>query len=381
LEPVRRVSAFVKVYLDPILFVLAVVSVIVAFTIVTVPLEEQRSDFFNFWDNVRWYAAGHDLYTAPHRTSWEGPNLNPPALMLLIVPLSFLPLAVAHVAWMVTSVILYAITAHWVARELHLPTGRILSLLLISQATVYAIELGTFVAPLAACVTLAWRAHRHQFDRAAGFWIGIAVACKLFLLPFVAYAVVRRRWRMCGGIAFGIASVMTLGVVVFGLANTELWLQTLGTVPPFAHPWNGSWIAWLLRALSDWFTVAAWWLAGGAIIASLMLWRWSRPAGDLDAEWIGIISGSLLVSPLGWVYYAPLLIGPFAGRDRSALLWIGYGLFCLPFAVVVWSRSPAWNLTVGSAYFFGFLALFVASLLPQAAESPTAAQHALTSVR
>ena len=54
-------STFVKVYLDPLLFILAAMSVMVALMIVAVPLEEQRSDFFNFWDNVRWNAAGHDL--------------------------------------------------------------------------------------------------------------------------------------------------------------------------------------------------------------------------------------------------------------------------------------------------------------------------------
>jgi Glycosyltransferase family 87 len=362
---------FVKVYLDPILYVLAAISVMVALMIVAVPLEEQRSDFFNFWDNVRWNAAGHDLYTAPHRTTWEGPNLNPPALLLLIVPLSFLPLEVAHVTWMVLSVILFAIMARWVARELHLPDARILSLLLISQGTFVAIELGSFTAPVAACVTLAWLAHRRQSEQVAGIWIGMAIACKLFLLPFVGYAVVRKRWRMCRGIAIGIAAVVTLGVVVFGLANTELWIRTLGTAQPFSYPWNGSWMAWLGRgAVPSQAALRAWGLAGAALIGALMLWRWFRRDDDLDAEWIGILSGSLLAAPVGWVYYAPLLLGPFAARHRSALLWVAYGLFCLPFGVLaVWSHSRAWNLTVGSAYFFGFLVLFVASFLPQAPES------------
>jgi len=130
-------------------------------------------------------------------------------------------------------------------------------------------------------------------------------------------------------------------------------------------------MAWLARgAVSTQASLRAWGLAGAGLIGALMLWRWFRRDDDLDAEWIGIISGSLLAAPVGWVYYAPLLIGPFAGRHRSALLWVAYGLFCLPFGVLAaWSHSRAWNLTVGSAYFFGFLVLFVASLLPQDPES------------
>jgi hypothetical protein len=360
-------SSFVKAYLDPILFVLATMSVMWAFKIVTLPFDDQHADFVTFWDNVRWYAAGHDLYTAPLRADWQGPNLNPPALLLLIVPLGFLPLTVAHVTWMVISVIMYAIIARWVGRELQLPVGRILSLLLISQATFFAIAYGTLAAPIAACVTRAWLAQRRQRDQSAGIWIGIAVACKLFLLPFVGYAVVRRRWRMCGGIAIGIASVITLGVVIFGLKNTELWIRTVGGVPPFSYGLNGSWMAWLARGglVPDLKSLRALGLTGGAIIASLMLWRWFRSDDDHDAQWIGIISGSLLASPLGWSYYAPLLIGPFAGHNLSALLWVAYGLFCIPFDVLIWSPSRAWALTVGSAYFWGFLVLFVASLLPQ----------------
>jgi alpha-1,2-mannosyltransferase len=367
-------STFVTVYLDPILYVLAAVAVIGAIKVAALPLEEQYSDFVTFWDNLRWYAGGHDLYTAAPRTTWLGPNLNPPALLLLAAPLAFLPLAVAQVTWMVISVALYAIVAQWVARELHLPAARILSVLLISQATFYAIGGGTFTAPIAACVTLAWRAHRHQRDRSAGIWIGAAIACKLFLLPFVAYAVVRRRWRMCGGIVIGMASVVILGVAVFGVSNTVLWIRTLVAVrPPMtSYPLNGSWMGWLARALwPDWSYLRAWWRAGSALIAALMLWQWSRADSDPDAEWIGILSGSLLASPLGWVYYAPLLVGPFAGRHRSALPWVSYGLFCVPFDLLVWSMSRGWLLTVTSAYFWGFLVLFIASLTPHSSGMTT----------
>src|SRR5262245_16737208 len=360
-------STSVQLYLDPLLYILAAVSVAWAFAIVRLPLEQQYNDFVTFWDSVRWDAAGHDLYTAAYRTDWQGPNLNPPALLLLVLPLTFPPLVLAQVTWMVISVILYALMARWVARELHLPTARVLSILLISQATFIAIGSGTFAAPIAACVTLAWRAQRRQCNCTSGLWIGVAIACKLFLLPFVGYAVVRRRWRMCSGIAIGMSSVMLLGLVVFGLANTELWIRMLGTVDPpmTSYPLNGSWMGWLARALwPDWTYLRTWWRVGVAIIASLMLWQWSRPGSDQDGEWLGILSGSLLASPLGWVYYGPLLIGPFAGRHRSTLLWVTYGLFCVPFDVLVWSSlSRAWMLTVESAYFWGFLVLFVASLL------------------
>jgi glycosyl transferase family 87 len=359
-------SNFVNVYLDPILYVLAAISVTLALRTVALPLETQNPDFVIFWDQLHWEAAGHDLYTAPPRWDGQGPNLAPPALLLLIAPLMRLPLTVAWAAWMLISVALFAMIAYWVARAVDQPAGRILSILLISPATVMAIAVGSFAAPIAACATRAWVDQRCDRDVSAGFWIGAAMACKPFLLPFVGYAVVRQRWRMCVGISSGIVAVIILGVAVFGLANTAMWVRTLAGVQPTttAFPLNGSWMGWLARIVADPIALRAWWLGGGAVIGALLLWRWSRRDSDVDADWLGTLSGSLLASPLGWAYYAPLLVGPFAGH-RSALRWIGYALVSVPLRVVASDFSPVWTVSGGSAYFWGFLVLFMATQSPQ----------------
>jgi hypothetical protein len=355
----------VKVYVDPILYVLAAITVVMAVRSVEVPVEDQHPDFTIFWDNLRWNAAGHDLYTSPHRWAGQDTNFAPPALLLLVAPLASMPLDVARAAWILLAVGLYALSAYWVARALQLPAGRTFAILMISRATHVAIIGGTFAAPLTLCITRAWLDDRQQRETAAGFWAGVAIAWKPFLLPLVGYAVVRRRWRMCAGIAYGLAAVFAVGIIAFGVSNTVLWLRGLSGagVPTLVYPLNGSWMAWLGRSESTWSKVRVWWLTGGMLIGVALLWRWWRRDADVDVEWLGTLCGSLLVSPLGWVYYAPMLLGPFAGA-RSPLLWVGYGLCSLPLEWVGPAAlgSPALALTLGSAYFFGFLALFVSSV-------------------
>ncbi|HEU5257246.1 MAG TPA: glycosyltransferase family 87 protein [Vicinamibacterales bacterium] len=364
---VRTRPTFVDVYLDPILYVLAAFTLVMAFRNIATPLTDQHPDFVIFWDNLQWYAGGHDLYTAPPHWEEQGPNLAAPALLFLLAPLLPLPLELARAVWMAISIGLFALCSWWVARTFNVPTGRVFSLLVLSRATHLALIGGTFAAPLAAWMTRAWLDHRQGRDATAGVWIGIAIACKLLLLPCVGYAVLRRRWRMVSGIVCGMAATVAVGVAVGGIENTALWIRTLrglerGTID---YPINASLMAWLARTPAEWTTVQAWWLCGSLLIGMGLLWRWLHR--DDDAAWSATISGSLLASPLGWVYYTPLLVGPFVGA-RSALLWAGYALCALPLELVVPRAvvaSTLLKLTVGSAYFFGVLLLFVGSVIPK----------------
>src|SRR5262245_13119641 len=99
-------------------------------------------------------------------------------------------------------------------------------------------------------------------------------------------------------------------------------------------------MSWLARAGADETAMRTWWLTGVAVMGVLLLWRWTRRDGDVDADWLATMSSSLLASPLGWSYYAPFLLAPFVGR-RSAWRWVGYGCFAFPLALVSWGQLSA----------------------------------------
>jgi hypothetical protein len=367
-------SRFVEVYIDPLLYLLAAVSVTICLKSVTYPFETQHTDFLTFYDNARWYTSGHDLYSAPSRYYPQGPNLAPPVLMLLIVPLSPLPLTVARVAWMLFDVACFWLCIYWIAREVHRPTGRLFALLLISQPAFITILGGSFTAPLTVCLTRAWLEHRQSRDLSAGIWLGIAIVSKPFLLPFCGYAILRRHWRLCLGLASGVVAAVIGGIAVFGPTNTLQWVEALRAVAPhqIAYNLNGSWMGYLARANAPWSRFA--WIVGSAAIALVLLWHWWRRE-HTDAAWIATVSGGLLISPLGWNYYAPFLIGPMV-RRWSALSWVVYALFCLPLEPLAFvSMAPWWMLTIGSAAFWGYLLLFVASASDSRTPDRSAASH------
>ena len=126
----------------------------------------------------------------------------------------------------------------------------------------------------------------------------------------------------------------------------------------WAYPLNGGWMGWLARTSLDWTVVGVLWVIGALVIGAVTLRLWQRSESDdrQYSAWIGTIVSGLLISPLGWSYYAPLLFGPSVS-GRSGLLWVSYVLFCLPVEPLA-LRS----LTIGSAPFWGYLVLFGSSL-------------------
>ena len=355
------------VYLDPLLYVLGVIAVMITLTVAARP--GHQSDFIIFWDAARWQLAGHDLYSAPYRLGWEGlrPNLAAPALLVLIVPLTLLPVHLAHGVWIGFGVACYAVSAFWIGRELDIPMVRILAILLICPATVISLSSGSFAAPLTLAVTRTWLEHRRGRDVSSGLWMGAALFCKPFLLPFIGYGIIRGYARLSAGLLGGIAVALVTGVIAFGASNTMLWIHTVPTVPANAigSHLNGTWMGFLTRAGLTGIARLACWLAGSLMIAAVLLWRWRRSQVHVDAEWLGAMAGGLLASPVAWEYYAPLLVAPFTAH-RSRLRWVGYALFCLPWdttQTAALASSPlAWRLTMGSAHFWGYLVFFVASL-------------------
>jgi hypothetical protein len=165
---------------------------------------------------------------------------------------------------------------------------------------------------------------------------------------------------------------------------------------------NGSILGALSRTLADspYFTpiasapglVRPLWLAAVAVAGTLTLaaaWRDDSPEA-VDRGFVLVLAGAQLVSPLGWIYYFWLLVGPAAAlitawfdrtrqpvrsagpgsaqvRWRNRLLWASLPCLIWPLGLVRVLQPSGWvTATIGSVYFWGTLLVWTAVLLDAA---------------
>ena len=389
--PARSPQSTWKAYGEPLLAITVIIIATATVAIVVGRIAAGGvSDLSVMLDSARWLRQGADLYQRP-RVSGPGWNLNLPATTLLFLPFSFLSDTAAFEIWTALSVGAFLLSARWIAREAGV--GRVTPLaaaLFISQPVAATLLLGQTTALLMLVLTAAWIADRHDRRWSAGLLLGIAVAAKPFLGVFAVYAVWRRSGSLAAGMAVGGGSSALLGLLVGGVAGYRSWLAALGQITWTAHRLNGSLLGLFTRLLSTTpavmhqtplvvapqFVQPAWWAAiavvSGIGIRALLTTR------DRDRAWGVTLTASLLLSPLGWMYYAPMLAGPLLVVARKAdhwtqvLLAAGYAGLLIP-PMTLRGGAGATGVLLGSLSSLSLLILFAGAV--RGATSPLQPQR------
>lgn len=355
---------------------------------------EHANDFGKFYYATRAWLDGGSLYAATVATRmrvgevWlDFLNLNPPHFHLVMLPFVSLPLREASIAWHLLNLVAALCAGALVGQELGLrprvvhvlPT--VLASLLLSATGAVALT-GQFTGLLMLPMVLAWRTARAGRWLACGAWLGFAVALKPFLGFVVLALLVRGGMRLLGGVVAGGSLGFAAGLVVFGWRAHVDWADALGSV---SWPWatmNGSVQGVLSRTLtpSPAFVpviqaaalVTPLWIAAVAVIAVVSL-RVARRS--LDHAFAASVLGALLISPLGWVYYLWLALPGCLALWRRAvpgLAMLGLAALAVPlFAAQVWGGTGLSTLTIGSAYTWATLLLWISTVRtgpPQTAE-------------
>jgi hypothetical protein len=378
-----RPPLWFRLYVEPAVVVAACISFGVAFSLVLWPTEMTRADFYTFWDSARWFREGVDPYFGHQLRPDSGYNLNPPALLFLFLPFSYWPLPVAFPVWTIVGLLAYALASVQLARTLRLSTGLVLCGLLISQASFAAFQLGQLTPLLLPLFTGAWLADRSGRPWIAGVLLGIVIAAKPFFGVFGLYALTAKQpLRLTAGIILGASGLWGLGLLAGGIDVYRSWILALRQVTYASHLANASLLAVVNRELTippngvlitpvavrpDW-VFAIWCAAVALLVAIAAAARIAFRADDHDRLWLLFGVSALLISPLGWGYYAPLLAGPLIGRWESgsseARVWLalGYLATCVPYTLLQRPFGTASTLIFASIYTWGFVAWFLAAV-------------------
>lgn len=264
------------------------------------------------------------------------PNLNPPVFILLTAPLAWLSFQSAWMLWFCLSLACLAGSVEFIRREQLIPGGTVM-FCAVSQAfllyvpTLASFFLGQVTFQVMLAVVLGWRALRHGRDWAAGAWLGLAVSVKPFvgLLAVGLFLLGNKRALMAmllAGLACG-----ALGWLAGGWEAYRDYLEALRTISWQAASWNTSFAGFFSRPLGGsrnipWIDAPAWArgltdLAALAVLVTyaLSIRRLLALSAAPRADWLLALSlpAMLLISPLGWLYYFPLLLLTALGVWRA----------------------------------------------------------------
>jgi len=154
------------------------------------------------------------------------PTAYPPTSFVLLAPVAWLPWHVAHKAWLAISLLAFGLTVFslvsfsgfsWQDQRTYL----FLALALALAPFQTGLAAGSIVIVAVGFCALAVLAVSRQWDITAGVTIGVAVGLKPQIgLPFLAYYLLRRRWRVVT------TSVTVLAILVATAVFHLAWSHT-----------------------------------------------------------------------------------------------------------------------------------------------------------
>jgi len=334
-------------------------------------------DFRYFYLSAEAWHLGYDLYSGPNAVLPHA-NLNAPAFVLSLTPLALLPLRQALIVWWLINLVACATAIAIVLRELslRLTWGAVL-LGLVFAGTSAQLVLGQVAWLCMLPATLAWRDWRRQKPVYAGLWLGLLIGVKPLFFPVIGIALLRKQHRLLvAALATVLATVVVAGLAC-GWSAYGSWLRTGGGVYWYGLPLNAS-----LRGVVARFAGEAMerplWIGASLLVVGYTTWRLRRRGPDVERELAAAFLVCLLISPLGWVYYVPVALGPLIASLRRAE-WRWWSIIGV--AGLFWPPGIGWGTeglpverTIGqgildSAYAIGLMVLWHLCLSSRAYEA------------
>ncbi len=371
------------------------------------------TDFYKFYQSALFYFEGQNIYDkiirplTPAEVAFMhgtilvlSSDLNPPFFILLLLPTAWLSYTQSSLIWSALSLIatiagillaLKPFPALWNSINLRLWA---LAGFLLYFPTYANLRFGQVTSFLLLITAGAWIACHKRKDGAAGVLLGLALSIKAFYGLFFIYFLIRRQWRlliyMCSTYI-----VCALGALwVFGAATYKSYYLTLTKILWYSASWNASLLGFLTRMFGGdnegnrpifnipHLTPLLFLILFGALTIYLIWTSWPRKnlmnklseqtKIDLfDWGFSLTIVLMILLAPLGWVYYFPLLIIPYITILRISNNLSSFNLNLTILSLILLLSSMPGNyqrpesviqtpmiLTWASYYFYALILLF-----------------------
>ena len=283
----------------------------------------QEVDFFGIFHSLQLYVDGHSPYAPTGRFVELNPNLNHPAVVVALAPLTRLSPVGAFWLWTVLSVAALVGLGLILVKEWRPVSGRgalvTVALIATFPGVLYTLQLGQLGLFMAIAVALMWRWVRAGRWAAAGWVFGVLVALKIFLFPLGLLFLPRGSRRGILTAAGGALAVSLVALPFVGVDEYRNWIATLAHIDWFAHTLNTSLTSLLDRVIAgDLPRWAPYAMTAGVVAAAAAATL--RPASSelarRDRNFALLCVAAIVASPLGWLYYLPML-APIAVMLRN----------------------------------------------------------------
>lgn len=271
---------------------------------------------------------GHIVFTQPVGRADHSKltnNLNAPAVNFLLLPFSQLGMRPAYYSLCAVQLGLSLLVLWRILLRVMSPTAMPLATATLLLCAYFPISANMLLGQIGLFLFILlggfWLFLQDGKERLAGVLLGLALVMKIFVGLVFVWLLLRRRWQILLWGALVWASVMLAGLLVFGVQNHLDWLTVLKNVTWGTQSWNGALHATLGRYLGGSITASPldwpwlrWAIRSLALIgaAAALIWL-SRQADKLGAGRclnLGLaltLPLMLFLTPLGWIYYFPVL--------------------------------------------------------------------------
>ncbi|MBF6224562.1 DUF2029 domain-containing protein [Nocardia abscessus] len=344
-------------------------------------------------NGARVWLDGGDLYGPMPPVEGIGlPFTYPPLAALFFAPLALMPLLLAEVLVVATSVASLGISLWLVLARLRPELSRpaVLALVIGAVAVAQFFEpirqtfgFGQINLVLMAAITLDCLVRKPFWPR--GMLIGIAVSVKLIPAGYLLYFVLRKDWKAAGTLVVSAIAAVGLGFLLFPADSVNYWFHTLadtGRIGPPYFAGNQSIKGMAFRLGVDDTVATLLWITLSLLAVALAA-VWMRRLIDAGATVAALLVNAaavLLVSPVSWshhwVWIAPVLVviaemmvrGARSPRVIGAVA-AGCVVFLIgPHWLLPHSRDREldwawWQQIIGSSYVLVTLAVFVVAVV------------------
>ncbi len=293
----------------------------------------------------------------------RSPYFYPPPLALLFVPLTFLPIGWAYIAWWALSLMAF-VAAIGLPLRGH-PLGGFLTVGMLSYlGVIMSLREGQVHGLLALFLSLSLLAMAGGRPGLGGVLLGVLLLKPQFALLFPLVFVVKRRWReLAGMVATGVA-VVILSLVLLQPTGMITYIQLLRGIGGFYPSVSTSgwamvnWRALLAGLIPDAAdaTGSVLMLLAGTATALLMLlaWRgrWEPRSPRFPLQVLATVLATAIATPHSHFSGTALALAPLAmliGRPDAGILrpWIWCLLalsYLLPVVIYLIWPAPKWLL-------------------------------------